>query len=115
MPKIKKKQHSSSSGSDSGPDDRNQPASKKAKESVAPAAAAKKPASGGDGEATTWTLERMRQVRINEFRGRKMVDIREFYEKNGETLPGKKGICLSILQWKKLLEHADEITKAVEN
>ncbi|EDW28849.1 GL18728 [Drosophila persimilis] len=117
MPKIKKKQESSSSGSDSGPDDRNQPASKKAKESPAPAVAAKKPASGGggDGEATTWTLERMRQVRINEFRGRKMVDIREFYEKNGETLPGKKGICLSILQWKKLLEHADEITKAVEN
>ncbi|KAH8413426.1 hypothetical protein KR009_010996 [Drosophila setifemur] len=118
MPKIKKKQQSSSSESDSGPEDRNQPVSKKAKNSAAPAPpAAKKSASGGSGGdgATTWTLEKMRMVKINEFRGRKMVDIREHYEKNGEILPGKKGISLSILQWKKLLELAEEITQAVES
>ncbi|KAH8353008.1 hypothetical protein KR084_008230 [Drosophila pseudotakahashii] len=113
MPKTKKKQQASSSESDSGPEDRNQPASKKAKESSGPKSSAAAD-SGGDG-ATTWTLEGLRQVRINEFRGRKMVDIREFYEKNGETLPGKKGISLSIKQWKKLLEVAEEVTRAVEN
>ncbi|KAH8269744.1 hypothetical protein KR018_009814 [Drosophila ironensis] len=115
MPKTKKTQDSSSSD-DSGPEDRNQPASKKAK-AAAPAPAAKKASSsgsGGDG-ATTWTLERMRMVKINEFRGRKMVDIREHYEKNGDILPGKKGISLSIPQWKKLLELAEEITQAVES
>ncbi|KAH8258568.1 hypothetical protein KR038_006840 [Drosophila bunnanda] len=110
MPKIKKQQ-SSSSESDSGPEDRNPPASKKAKEAPA-AEGSKKDASGGSGP---WVLEKLRQVRINEFRGRKMVDIREHYEKNGETLPGKKGISLSVQQWKKLLEMADEITRAVEN
>lgn len=59
-------------------------------------------------------LEKQRQVRINEFRGRKLIDIREYYEKNGETLPGKKGISLSVDQWKKLLQYADEINKALE-
>ncbi|XP_016982128.1 RNA polymerase II transcriptional coactivator [Drosophila rhopaloa] len=115
MPKTKKKQQDSSSESDSGPEDRNPPASKKPKGSSGPGEAKSASGdSGGDG-ATTWTLEGLRQVRINEFRGRKMVDIREFYEKSGETLPGKKGISLSIKQWKKLLEVAEEVTRAVEN
>ncbi|XP_017068478.1 RNA polymerase II transcriptional coactivator [Drosophila eugracilis] len=106
MPKAKK-QRTPSSESDSGPEDRNPPANKKAKESSTKSDA-------GDGP-TTWTLEGLRQVRINEFRGRKMVDIREYYEKNGENLPGKKGISLSIKQWKKLLEVAEEVTRAVED
>lgn len=63
---------------------------------------------------TSWVLEKQRQVRINEFRGRKLIDIREFYEKNGETLPGKKGISLSVEQWKKLLQCADEINEALQ-
>ncbi|EDW75846.1 uncharacterized protein Dwil_GK15158 [Drosophila willistoni] len=112
MPKIKKSRKSTTSDSDSGPEDRNPPPSKKAKE-VTTSSAKKDTGGGGDG-STTWTLEKLRQVRINEFRGRKMVDIREHYEKNGEILPGKKGISLSIQQWKKLLELADEITQAVE-
>lgn len=56
----------------------------------------------------------MRFVKINEFRGRAMVDIREYYEKNGETLPGKKGISLSISQWEKLCSSIDEINKALK-
>lgn len=74
------------------------PPSKKSKES-AKSNKNDESAGGGDG-ATSWTLEGMRQVRINEFRGRKMVDIREFYEKDGKVLPGKKGISLSASQWK---------------
>ncbi|XP_017097966.2 RNA polymerase II transcriptional coactivator [Drosophila bipectinata] len=111
MPKIKKKQQSSSSESDSGPEDRNQPASKKAKQT--PTSAAGK--TDGRSEENTWTLEKLRLVTINEFRGRKMVDIREHYEKDGKTLPGRKGISLSITQWKKLIDQAGEITKALES
>lgn len=55
----------------------------------------------------------MRQVRINEFRGKRSVDIREFYEKDGKVLPGKKGISLNGKQWRKLLEVADEVTQAL--
>ncbi|KAH8378048.1 hypothetical protein KR093_008685 [Drosophila rubida] len=111
MPVIRKKKQSSSSDSDSGPDDRNvPPPTKKAKEG---AKSNVDSAADGDG-ATNWTLEGMRQVRINEFRGRKMVDIREHYEKDGKVLPGKKGISLSASQWRKLLAVADEVTRALE-
>ncbi|EDW64102.2 RNA polymerase II transcriptional coactivator [Drosophila virilis] len=110
MPKIRK-QKSSSSDSDSGPDDRNPPPSKKAKET---GTAEKSKKDDGDGGVSTWTLEGMRQVRINEFRGKKMVDIREHYEKDGKVLPGKKGISLSATQWKKLLAVADDVSRALE-
>ena len=33
----------------------------------------------------------MRFAYVSEFRGRKMVNIREYYEKDGKILPGKKG------------------------
>jgi len=33
----------------------------------------------------------MRYATVSEFRGRKMVNIREFYEADGELRPGKKG------------------------
>lgn len=42
-------------------------------------------------KADDWKqLGRTRRVQFNEFMGKKLVDIREFYEKNGETLPAKK-------------------------
>lgn len=36
-------------------------------------------------------LGRMRYATVSEFRGRKMVNIREFYDADGELRPGKKG------------------------
>lgn len=37
-----------------------------------------------------WEISRMRRVTISNFKGRNMVNIREYYEKDGEELPGKK-------------------------
>lgn len=43
-----------------------------------------------------------RKASISEFKGKLMVSIREFYEKDGQTLPGSKGISLPPEQWRKL-------------
>ena len=42
------------------------------------------------------------------------VDLREYYEKNGELLPGKKGIALDIPQWEKLSGAVPDIDTALQ-
>lgn len=66
------------------------------------------------GKKTVIVLENQRQVHVKQFRGHKTVDIREYYQRNGKVLPGKKGITLSVNQWKQLMAKADEITRAIE-
>jgi len=41
-------------------------------------------------------LGRMRYATVSEFHGRKMVNIREYYEADGEIRPGRKGLCVSL-------------------
>ncbi|XP_053679911.1 RNA polymerase II transcriptional coactivator [Anopheles nili] len=99
MPKNKKKE--SSSDSDSGPEDRH------------PVKKPKSSASSKD-EEEFFILDKHRKISVSEFKGKVYVGIREFYEKDGKQLPSKKGISLSIPQWKKLLEHADDINEKIK-
>ncbi|PSN61450.1 PC4-domain-containing protein [Corynespora cassiicola Philippines] len=44
----------------------------------------------------------LRRITIGEWKGSTMIGIREYYQKNGETLPGK-GISLTIEQYNALM------------
>ena len=61
-------------------------------------------------DTNSWPLSAKRFVNINNFRGKLMVDIREFYQDDsGELKPGKKGISLSLEQWENLKKIIPEI------
>ena len=55
-------------------------------------------------------LSETRRVSVGEYRGRKHVSLREFYLKDGAWLPGKKGINLSVEQWRCLKAAAPRVT-----
>lgn len=38
-----------------------------------------------------WEIDRQRRVTVRTFKGKIYVDVREYYEKDGKLLPGKKG------------------------
>ena len=60
------------------------------------------------------TSNNKRQVTISQFHGKTRIDIREFYLKDDEWLPGKKGISLDVEQWKKLREIMPIIDEGIE-
>ncbi|RAL15018.1 transcriptional coactivator p15/PC4 family protein [Aspergillus homomorphus CBS 101889] len=62
-----------------------------------------------------WELSKSRRVTISNFRGKVMVNIREYYEKDGHNLPGRKGISLPIDQYSALVTLLPEIELAMRN
>ncbi|PIA27251.1 hypothetical protein AQUCO_08200043v1 [Aquilegia coerulea] len=70
---------------------------------------------GNDSEKDIFVCEisERRRVSVRSWKGAVVLDIREFYEKDGKKLPGKKGISLSMDQWKILRDHVDQIDKAL--
>ncbi|KAG8838128.1 Transcriptional coactivator [Serendipita sp. 400] len=57
-----------------------------------------------------------RRLTIREFRGATLIDIREFYEdkSSGEMKPGKKGISLSVDEWRDLLRTSEAMNILIE-
>ncbi|KIW69064.1 hypothetical protein, variant [Phialophora macrospora] len=56
-----------------------------------------------------WEIAKTRRVTISEFKGQTMVGIREYYEKDGQWLPGKKGISLTLEQYSALIQVTPQI------
>jgi len=85
------------------------------KAAAAPASAA--PAAGGgegiDGVVVA-DLGANRRVMVSKFRGTSYVSVREFYEKDGEMRPGRKGISLPEEQWRAVLAARDLVDAAVD-
>ena len=56
-----------------------------------------------------------RKANISEFKGKLMVNIREYYEKDGESKPGAKGISLPPEQWHKLAAGLGALNAALKD
>ncbi|XP_030440519.1 RNA polymerase II transcriptional coactivator KIWI-like isoform X1 [Syzygium oleosum] len=69
--------------------------------------------SDDSGDIVACELSRNRRVTVRSWHGQVVVDVREFYVKDGKSLPGKKGISLPIDQWNKLVKYMPEIDKAL--
>lgn len=108
---------SSSDDSDSGPDDR--APVKKVKSGNAGSSDAAQGSKKPTAEDGPFALDigRNRIVKINEFKGKRYIDIREHYvdKASSETKPGKKGITLYLDEFNKLIAGADDIKKALSN
>lgn len=60
------------------------------------------------------TLSSKRFMKLREFNNKSLVDIREYYEKEGDLLPGQKGISLSSQQWHTLSSNLTNINTALD-
>ncbi|CAD7963811.1 unnamed protein product [Amoebophrya sp. A120] len=54
-------------------------------------------------------LDSTKRVSLSNFKGRKFIDIREYYQADGEMKPGKKGISLTKSAFDKFVEFVPDI------
>ncbi|XP_062223105.1 RNA polymerase II transcriptional coactivator KIWI-like [Phragmites australis] len=83
--------------------------------------AAKRQATGDDGPSESAgdnivvaEISKNKRVAVRSWKGKVFVDIREFYVKDGKTLPTRKGISLQMDQWKILRDNIKAIDEAVK-
>ncbi|EXJ94750.1 hypothetical protein A1O1_03147 [Capronia coronata CBS 617.96] len=67
-----------------------------------------KPQTDSDGN-TFWEISKNRRVTISDFNGKKLVNIREYYQKDNEWLPSKKGISMSLAQYSAFIDIMPQI------
>ncbi|KAI0268806.1 transcriptional Coactivator p15-domain-containing protein [Gloeopeniophorella convolvens] len=56
-------------------------------------------------------LGKKRRVTVRDFKGSTLIDIREYYGTDGDEKPGKKGISLSVEQWRTLMQASEAIDR----
>lgn len=97
----------------------------KRKKAAAPEKPVKKQKSGessggskctkSDKDDNLFQIGKMRYVSVREFKGKALVDVREYWmNQDGEMKPGKKGISLLPDQWNQLKEMIPDIDDALK-
>merc|ERR1711964_198149 len=114
---VKKRKVESDSGSDSEGEKVSKNEKKKKKKSKEKKRKAESDSGSDSGQEEVskngpWHISNVRRVSVEEFRGKKLVSIREYYEKDGKMLPGRKGISLPQDQWIKLKSFVDNVDKS---
>jgi len=69
-------------------------------------------------EEKSWELssgKNPKRLGVSEFKGMTLIRIGETYEKDGQYLPGKKGISLTVDQYKALVETLPSLTAHLES
>ncbi|KAH7841227.1 hypothetical protein Vadar_027326 [Vaccinium darrowii] len=66
-----------------------------------------------NGDLIICKLSGKRRVTMQEFRGKTLVSIREYYSKDGKDLPSSKGISLTAEQWSSFKKNVPAIEKAI--
>ena len=64
-------------------------------------------------ETTVCEISNKRRCSVGKFKGRVLVNIREYYEKDGQLLPGAKGAALSAEAAAILVANAEKIDERV--
>ncbi|KAL0016030.1 hypothetical protein SO802_003099 [Lithocarpus litseifolius] len=67
-----------------------------------------------NGDLIICRLSSKRRVTIQDFRGKTLVSIREYYSKEGKELPTSKGISLTEEQWSTFKKNVPAIEKAIK-
>lgn len=55
-----------------------------------------------------------KKVKVSTFKGKVQIHFREYYEKDGEWLPGSKGTTITPKQWEIVKENINKIDKAIK-
>lgn len=67
-----------------------------------------------EGDLILCKLSEKRRVTLQDFKGRTLVSIREYYKKDGKFLPTSKGISLTADQWSNFKKNVPAIEKAIQ-
>ncbi|XP_003575132.1 RNA polymerase II transcriptional coactivator KIWI isoform X2 [Brachypodium distachyon] len=78
------------------------------------AAGKETPSEDADDSTVVAQISKNKRVSVKSWNGKVMVDLREFYVKDGKDLPTRKGISLPIDQWKILKDNIKAIDEAVK-
>ncbi|KAJ6806983.1 RNA polymerase II transcriptional coactivator KELP [Iris pallida] len=66
-----------------------------------------------EGDLIICRLSNKRRVTIQDFKGRTLVSIREYYDKDGKQMPSSKGISLTAEQWQTFSKAVPKIEDAI--